>query len=348
MVTIAWNRFARIWTLDGHPICTLEGHSAQVLGASFCLQGARVLTCSADKTAKVWSLEGTCVLTLHGHTECVTTAQVSHCQQYIATASDDRTAKIWASHKGLCLQTLRGHTNHVCNVRWSAYDHFVITKSYDETIRVWSRDGRCLQTLTDVSVRWSSRLSLHPHENRIATPYVPLLALQPNFRFNFAKGQVKTWSFHETQGKESQILINPLCQNMIYALEWSPSGAFLAATDENGRVSLWTKEGRFAGTFLPDHSADDRSKLGAHGIAWSACSKCILFWSGNVSVKKWSAPILQFPHLVQELHKCWYLVHKKRANVVHHEDMFNGLMMLNHQVLKHIVSFWYDSFFPIE
>src|SRR5262245_39437090 len=92
------------------PAVALQGHTADLAGASFSPDGSKVVTASSDKTARIWDAKTGAVLhELSGHAESVRTAQFSPDGTRVITASRDGTARIWNVATGGVERTLAGH-----------------------------------------------------------------------------------------------------------------------------------------------------------------------------------------------------------------------------------------------
>jgi ATP-dependent Clp protease adapter protein ClpS len=86
---------ARIWSRDGKPLATLQGHTGSVRSAVFAPDGGRILTASSDGTARLWDRNGNPLATLQGHTGRVNSAVFAPDGGHILTASSDGTARLW-------------------------------------------------------------------------------------------------------------------------------------------------------------------------------------------------------------------------------------------------------------
>ena len=88
---------ACIWdAVTGECRRILEGHTEQVIFASFSPDGSMVATSSDDKTARIWRVEtGECIHILQGHEGVVKTANFSPNGAHIVTVSFDKTVRIW-------------------------------------------------------------------------------------------------------------------------------------------------------------------------------------------------------------------------------------------------------------
>ena len=80
----------------------LRGHTRQVDGASFSLDGRKILTRSGDRTVKVWEAgTGRLLATLGGHQQDIVDAEFSPDGERIVTRAD--TARMWESRNGSLL-----------------------------------------------------------------------------------------------------------------------------------------------------------------------------------------------------------------------------------------------------
>jgi WD40 repeat protein len=102
IVTAGGDHTARVWTADGDPVHTLEGHTQAIVQAAFSSDGTRIVTASSDGTARVWSTAlRSLVASLAGHQNRVTSAAWSGDGLRILTASSDGTARVWEAVESL-------------------------------------------------------------------------------------------------------------------------------------------------------------------------------------------------------------------------------------------------------
>ena len=103
-----WNGLlAKIWTWNGEPVATLEGHTGRVNYAMFSPDGTQIVTASDDFTARVWDNQGVPVFTFTGQFDMVKSAVFNSDGSQVLTASFDGTVKIWDSASWALVSTLQ-------------------------------------------------------------------------------------------------------------------------------------------------------------------------------------------------------------------------------------------------
>ncbi len=88
---------AKLWDVSsGDLVCSLEGHSAEIVSLNFNMDGDKLLTGSFDNTARLWeTTTGKCINTLAGHCGEISSTQFDFTGDYCVTGSIDRTCKLW-------------------------------------------------------------------------------------------------------------------------------------------------------------------------------------------------------------------------------------------------------------
>ncbi|MFM6345262.1 MAG: WD40 repeat domain-containing protein, partial [Dolichospermum sp.] len=135
IVTASDDKTAKIWSLDGKLIRTLE-HKESVYFAGFSPDGQTIATASKDKTVILWNLNGTKKTTLE-HNDFVYFVSFSPDGQIIATSSADGTVTFW-NKDGKNLKTLTAHDVQTYTVNFSPKGKFIATTSRDGTVKLWS------------------------------------------------------------------------------------------------------------------------------------------------------------------------------------------------------------------
>ncbi|PKX91400.1 WD40 repeat-like protein [Aspergillus novofumigatus IBT 16806] len=130
----------------------LEGHSNEVMSATFSHDSKLLASASKDNTIKVWDASNSqCIQTLKGHSDLIYSVIFSHDSKLLASASKDntiKTVKVWDASNGQCIQTLQGHSGSVYSVTISYSSMFLASASFNKTMRVWDvSNGQCIQTL---------------------------------------------------------------------------------------------------------------------------------------------------------------------------------------------------------
>ncbi|WP_254564238.1 WD40 repeat domain-containing protein [Oscillatoria sp. HE19RPO] len=101
LVSASSDYTARIWSVPEMRLLTvLNGHSDDVVKASFCPSGQRIATCSYDGTLRIFNIDGKCLLVCEGHTGLIETFDWNIDGTKIMSCGTDGTIKIWCSLSG--------------------------------------------------------------------------------------------------------------------------------------------------------------------------------------------------------------------------------------------------------
>jgi WD40 repeat protein/tRNA A-37 threonylcarbamoyl transferase component Bud32 len=145
---------ALLASLDAcHEERTLRAHRGAVLGASYSLDGRRILTYSDDQTARVWTAAGEPVATLTAPLPIASAIFSPDGERVLMSANGgsreiryksgavrvytSNVARIWDARTGKELLVLRGHSGPITSVAFSPDGRRIVTSSRDQTARVW-------------------------------------------------------------------------------------------------------------------------------------------------------------------------------------------------------------------
>ncbi|HEX5108779.1 MAG TPA: caspase family protein [Vicinamibacterales bacterium] len=140
---------------SGKEVRDLRGHRAEIAGAAFTPDGARLVSASADGTLRVWDVgTGRTVATLRGHEGPVRTVAVDRSGTRIASGGADARVHVW-DVRGQLLHTFTGHTNAITSVSFGPEDMTIASGSEDGSVRIWSpARGTHLATLLATEDEW--------------------------------------------------------------------------------------------------------------------------------------------------------------------------------------------------
>uniref|UniRef100_A0A2K6AZU9 Dynein assembly factor with WD repeat domains 1 n=1 Tax=Macaca nemestrina TaxID=9545 RepID=A0A2K6AZU9_MACNE len=162
---------AKLWNIqNGEEVCTLRGHSAEIISLSFNTSGDRIITGSFDHTVVVWDADtGRKVNILIGHCAEISSALFNWDCSLILTGSMDKTCMLWDATNGKCVATLTGHDDEILDSCFDYTGKLIATASADGTARIFSAATRkCIAKLEGHEGE-ISKISFNPQGNRLLT-----------------------------------------------------------------------------------------------------------------------------------------------------------------------------------
>ncbi|ETO30649.1 WD-40 repeat protein [Reticulomyxa filosa] len=121
----------------------LQGHSGNVNGVKFSLDGTKVASSSKDETIRIWDVKsGKTIKILKGHSDWVNDVEFSRNGKIIISCSMDKTIRIWDIESETSINILNGHSSNVTRCKFSRDEKNIASCSFDRTIRIWNvKDG---------------------------------------------------------------------------------------------------------------------------------------------------------------------------------------------------------------
>ena len=294
LTQIAWEPIHLAATFSsGHGLMSKSSTSKQHFGAVV----DRFVSASKDKSMKIWRVStGRVECTLNGHQAAVTSVKWGG-HGHIYSSSQDRNVMIWNSNTGYPLQTLVGHAHWVNTValntdavlRSGWYDHeqrsFAPQKGKDELMKgieyAKSRFEKVLQ-LTDghevlascsddfTTFLWKQSKSPYAAGNSSGNN---------NKRERDSNDDNLNTSIAAVQFRQSSRLTGH--QKLIFSLNFSPDGRWLASCSADNSIKLWDGvTGKFVHTYR-GHVAP------VYHITWSADSRLLISGSRDTTLKLW-------------------------------------------------------------
>jgi WD40 repeat protein len=220
---------AKIWTISGQLILTLNGHQGAIYGISFSPDNNLIATASGDKTVKLWTLDGKEKIILKGHTAAVYNVVFSPDGKLVATTSQDKTVRIW-DVSGHLITVLRGHTKSVDDVSFSLDQKQLVTASRDGSVRLWEITGKELKHLTDFQASFYS------------------VSFSPDGQWIAAAGRDQlVWLWSKNGQLEGKFKGH---KDGINSISFSPDSRHLATAANDGTAKLWNLKGEIINTLM--------------------------------------------------------------------------------------------------
>ena len=241
----------------------LDVHSDAVYDVAFSPVGSKLASGSYDNTVRLWRVEdGKPIGTLRGHTDQVFRIAFSPDGRSLASCSGDGTTIVWDLESKTSRQILIGHRDPMLDVAYSPDGRLIATAG--SHIQVWQQ-GRELWTTSHsesfFSIAWSS------DQQQIACG---------------SRNLIQVHSVDSPQPTRKIALEG----GMVYQLQYSPDGAWLASATSNGVLTL-----RRTADFSVHRSVTaDNSALFA--VSFAPDGKSILTGGRERVIRKWTVPDL--------------------------------------------------------
>jgi len=141
ILTVAGDGTVSLWSLDGTPRGSLEGHSGAVVGCEVAPGGGRAVTASDDGSAIVWDLDTTQIISILKAPPLPPAAcAFAPDGRRVATAGFDGSVRLWDAATGAAVGVLRGHVGPVAGCAFGP-DGLLVSAGTDGTVRMWGPDG---------------------------------------------------------------------------------------------------------------------------------------------------------------------------------------------------------------
>ncbi|ESA32547.1 wd40 repeat-containing protein [Leptolyngbya sp. Heron Island J] len=242
---------ARIWSVDGTSIASLQVEDTQVLSVAFSPNGKRLAIGLENSQIQIWQLgeQQNLLTTLAGHTGPVTSLAFAPDGQKLASASEDKTVRLWQQN-GTPIKTLTPHIAAVRTVEFSPDGKMLASGADDRTIRLYTPDGKLLHTLRGHNAQVKG-LAFSPDSSMVASA-----SWDETIRLWNTKGQF----IRDIRGHNA----------LVYDVSFSPDGQFLASGSWDKTVRTWTLAGEPISTVFGHSAQIHRVHFNQEGLLISA------------------------------------------------------------------------------
>jgi WD40 repeat protein len=284
-----------------------NGHQSLVLSVAFHPNGDQIASGGSDNTARVWDVPLSMPVREFVHAAGVTALAVSPDGKTVAGAAKDGSVKLWSAADGKPIATITAHKGGATGVAFSANSQVLATCGADGAVRFWNpADGKPIASIgahgsavNGVAISpagnqaysigedgllksWQfpvpASKSLPAHTDAITALYV---SADGNSALtggadksvklsNAANGQL-TREYTGATGAVSAVTL------------W-PNNSVVAAGTSDGKVFLWTADGKPAGTLAAHTGA-------VTGIAVNANGNGFVTVGGDGVLRSWSYPV---------------------------------------------------------
>ena len=206
---------------DPPPVLSLDGCTHEVWSLAFAPDGESLFSGADDHLITVWNpRSGLRAGELRGHEALVASLAIERTGTTLASASFDSTVRLWDLATGTEKLALRGHSGAVRAVAFSPDGRHVASGGDDKVVRLWDAAG-------------GHPLSVIPGHTAI----VRAVSFDPKGKFLVSAGNDRTIRILDRPANALRQILKGATN--IASLAFSPDGAFLAAGDEGGYVTIW-------------------------------------------------------------------------------------------------------------
>lgn len=198
---------------------------------------------SADGTLRIWDpITGREVHTLADQTEPLTAVAFAPDGTWLAGGNRDGSVQIWDPASGDQRHVLRGHTNRITTIVIASDCTWLATAGYDEAVQIWDPvSGQHRRTLPE-HTKLTTAIAIAPNGTWLATSAAGRLVRPgPGIGDLLDRGRIRIWDAHS--GDLLHVLPGRRGSTgsaaTVTALAIAPDMKWLAAGDNNGKVSVW-------------------------------------------------------------------------------------------------------------
>ncbi len=203
------------------PVISLEGCRDEVWSLAYAPDGDSLFSAADDHLITVWNpRSGLRVGELRGHQALVASLAIERTGTTMASASFDGTVRLWDLATGTEKLVLRGHSGAVRAVAFSPDGRQVASGGDDNVVRLWDVAG-------------GHPLTVIPGH----TANVRAVSFDPGGKYLVSASNDRTIRVFDRDANALRQILKGVTN--IASLAFSPDGAFLAAGDEEGNVTIW-------------------------------------------------------------------------------------------------------------
>jgi WD40 repeat protein len=238
LATAGYDGAVRLWeTSGGRPAGELKEARGTVWSLDYSPDGSRLAAAGEDGMVRIWNIGSRAAARLAGHGRNVWEVRFSPDGRRLASGSFDNRVRLWDSATGKALAILSEHEEAVVGLAWSGDGRWLATGGDDSTILVRrAEDGRPVRRIEVGNHVY--KLAFSPDSRWLANAGRARSGLGTLWHGLTGAGgdgdAIRLWRVAD--GALVEVLKMP--EDVMY-VGFSPDGNWLAASGDDGRVTLW-------------------------------------------------------------------------------------------------------------
>ncbi len=145
ILTTSEDSLAKLFTINGDLIQTLNDHHDEITLGAIAPNGTRLLT-ATDDTLRIWDIKGNIIGKFSKQDKIVNYAVYSPVEGLIAAAFGNEINVI--DFSGNIVTRMINHNDDIVNLSFSVNGSRIVSTSFDSTAVVWAKNGQRIATLT--------------------------------------------------------------------------------------------------------------------------------------------------------------------------------------------------------
>lgn len=234
VVTSSYDSLARIFTIDGHLKCVINGHQSVLWRTEFSPDGTKIATAGSDGIVKIWDTTGNHIATLSRHDQDVYYIAFSPDGTHIATGGLDNTIKLWTldGHLEKTIESIDDNTSikMFMSLAFSPDGKYLLTASNDlsykgHKARLWNLNGEQVATFEG-------------HEDWLNSAF-----FSPDGSMVITASRDHTVRVYDINGEQKKILKGH--DSNVFSAKFSANGQEIVTVGNDFTVRTWTIGRRF-------------------------------------------------------------------------------------------------------
>ena len=224
------------------PMILSPNHQGIITDLKISPNGKLIASGSYDDTVNLFQEDGTLIRQIVEHTQDINAIEFSTDSRLLVTASDDGHIGLWNTTDGKGSLIQDAHEDWVRDIAFSPTEQLFASASDDSSVKLWDYEGNLIKHLKGSDGHKGNVLKV------VFSPDGKLIASLSDDQ------TIKLWN---RKGRLQQTLKNEYAYWSSMSFSQHQNDQLIAASDSNGRVTIWDYDGEQKGEFQLQDSEQD-------------------------------------------------------------------------------------------